>query len=405
MTGPAGRVAICTALTKNFASFARVLARSLRAVHPDIPVFAAVAERAEALDGWRESDFALLPLETLGVPDLPRQAFLNPPHELTVLTKPLVLSHVLGLGFDTVVFLDSDILVLDDLGPVLSTSAAHAITLAPHLLSPPEDDAAVRELGIVRAGTFNGGFIAVSARPEARRFLEWWTARILTWNRLEPRSGLHHDQRWLDLVPAFFEDVAIVRDPGCNVAYWNLPERRLQLDGDRVTVTGGPCRFFHFSGFDPRTPGAITRHSSRVQRVDLGPAAALFDRYVTSLDEAGLDQTSRWPYSFGSFDSGLPIPLLARALYRDMGEAVLRFGDPFHTTDPGCYMEWLRAADLADGPGRGLPALWRAVYRSRGDLQQAFPDPAGRDRAGFERWILECGLAEHGIDARLAPPP
>ena len=53
---------------------------------------------------------------------------------------------------------------------------------------------------------------------------------------------MHYDQRWLDLVPALFDDVHIVRDPGCNVAYWNLPERYVTLTPNGIPTHGSRCR-------------------------------------------------------------------------------------------------------------------------------------------------------------------
>ncbi len=37
------------------------------------------------------------------------------------------------------------------------------------------------------------------------------------------------DQRWCDLVPSLFDRVHIERDPGYNVASWNLSTRRIQI--------------------------------------------------------------------------------------------------------------------------------------------------------------------------------
>ena len=38
---------------------------------------------------------------------------------------------------------------------------------------------------------------------------------------------MHADQRWLDFVPSYFEH-HVLRDPGVNVAQWNLHERRVR---------------------------------------------------------------------------------------------------------------------------------------------------------------------------------
>ncbi len=46
-----------------------------------------------------------------------------------------------------------------------------------------------------------------------------------------PHRGLFVDQRWVDFVPGLVADLKILRDPGYNIAYWNLPDRDLRDDG------------------------------------------------------------------------------------------------------------------------------------------------------------------------------
>lgn len=402
MTG-AGGLAFCAAITANHLAFGRVLARSLHAVHPGVPLFAVVAERSVSLAGWHEPDMHLVPIEALGVEDLTHQAFICSAHELTVVAKPLILRHVLAQGFHQAVFLDADVLVTGDLAPLLAATRSHAMTVSPHLLGPlGSADRAARELAIVRAGTFNGGFVGVSARPEAHRFLDWWQARLRTHNRLEPWAGLHHDQRWLDFLPSFFDEVGIVRDPGVNVAYWNLPERGLHRDARGWRVGDGPCRFFHFSGFDPSEPSRLSRHARSLALGDAEPAVeALTQDYMARLRAAGLDDTRDRPYSFGEFDDGIPVPAVARGLWRALApEVAAPFGDPF-ATGRGTFVAWLQDADPEPGPGRGLSRLWRAIYRQRGDLQQAFADPAGADRERWQDWVRTFGIHEHRVDVRL----
>jgi hypothetical protein len=399
MTGSPPRVAVCTALTANFAPWGRVLADSLRARHPSWPLFALVAERAEAV--WHDEAFTTVGIESMAVPGLRRQAFLHSPHELTVLGKPLILRHALRQGFDAVLFIDSDILITGDLSPLAAATAAHAVTLTPHLLTPLRGPTrAARELTMIRSGTFNGGLVGVGRHPDALPFLDWWQARLLTHNWMEPWAGLHHDQRWLDLVPSFFEQVAIVRDPGCNVAYWNLPERTVRRQDDALLVDGGPCRFIHFSGFDPLNPDRLSRHAPEVTPADLGDPGVVAD-YAARLRAAGIEHARQIPYSFATFDDGVPIPDLARTILRQLSTAGERFENPFATSGPNSYRDWLLAPDPTPGPGAGLPPLWRHVHSGRADLQQAFPDPGGGDRDRFTDWVQHFGVHEHRIDARL----
>jgi hypothetical protein len=101
------------------------------------------------------------------------------------------------------------------------------ILLTPHILSPIRDDKKPMERDFLRSGVFNLGFVGVSNRPPAREFLDWWEARCLKEGFNELRAGLFVDQKWVNFAPCFFSGVEIIRDPGCNVAYWNLHERKL----------------------------------------------------------------------------------------------------------------------------------------------------------------------------------
>ena len=73
------------------------------------------------------------------------------------------------------------------------------------------------------AGVFNSGFVAVG--QSGRPFLDWWASRLRRDCLFCEPMGVHADQRWLDFVPSYF-DHHVLRDPGINVAQWNLHERR-----------------------------------------------------------------------------------------------------------------------------------------------------------------------------------
>ena len=45
----------------------------------------------------------------------------------------------------------------------------------------------------------------------------------------------------MDLAPGFVDDHLVLRDPGFNVAYWNLSQRAVRRDGaGALTVNGRP---------------------------------------------------------------------------------------------------------------------------------------------------------------------
>jgi hypothetical protein len=215
---------------------------------------------------------------------------------------------------------------------LLAAAQKAAITLLPHLLEPLQGpDRAERELNILQSGAFNGGVVGVRDSSEARAFLAWWQRRVRADCRHAIGEGLHYDQRWLDLVPSYFDDVQVYDDPTVNVAHWNLPERQL-----------GDCRLFHFSGYDPDRPDVLTQYSNRLSFADVPQVVPLFARYRNAVLAAGWREERDRPYAYDRFDNGVPITPAAREAYRRLGDASQRFGDPFATGAPGSFYQWFR---------------------------------------------------------------
>jgi hypothetical protein len=394
------RLAAGTIASKSRFAAARVVAASFREHHPQIPFFVALADEVEGCFDPSAEPFAVIPIAELGIPGLRTVAFRQSEMELSCAATPWLLAHLLERGFDGVLFFKQESLVLGDFAPVAARLERHPILLTPHLASPPAGDAAVeRELAVILAGAYNVGFLAVAAAPQARRFLAWWGERTIADCRHAVAEGMHFEQRWLNLVPGYFEGAHLVREPGANVGHWNLPERRIEIVGGEVRVDGEPGRLMRFSGYDPRRPEWATRHSDRLRVADLGDAAELFARYRAALLAAGDEVTRAWPYAFARFADGVAIPDAARALHRELGAGAGRFGDPFAGPASGSFR-----AHLAAPVDRGAPPvsrLWHAVYRLRPDVGRAYPEPLGRDRAGFLAWTRSSGAREHGIPSQL----
>ncbi len=185
--------------------------------------------------------------------------------EFATAVKPWLFRTLLA-AHETVTYLDPDIKVFAPLDDIPVLALEHGIVLTPHLLEPlPRDDLEPSETTILQSGMFNLGFVAVG--PKAIPFLDWWSERLARECIIAPEAGRFVDQRWVDFVPTLFDHV-VQRDPGLNVAWWNLSDRTVRWNG-RWEVDGVPIRFFHFSGYSPETPG----HPHEVpdnMRVDTG---------------------------------------------------------------------------------------------------------------------------------------
>lgn len=398
-----GNLVAATIAAKRHLALARVLANSFRQYHSDTPFFVLLADEVEDRFDPAEEPFQILRLDELRIPNLPRFRFHYRQQELTYATTPYLLTHLLESGFSSALFFKQESLVLNSLSPVWERLARHSILLTPHLLKPLTGaDRKERELNILQSGVYNVGLLGVTKTETTRTFLEWWQDRLYQHCLHDIAQGMHFEQRWLDLVPAFFEDIEILRDPGLNVAHWNLPERAMGAADNQLTAEGALCRFFRFSGFDPERPTCVTRYSTRLGMADIGAGASVFARYLKLLEEAGYHESKTWPYAFDYFDNGVPIPDLARELYRMLGDDVARFGDPFRTAGSDSFFHWLRDARPAfNGTNPGMSNLWRSIYEHRPDVQRAFPNPAETDRDGWLAWMRNSGLVEHGIPPEL----
>jgi hypothetical protein len=401
-------VAACTVVAKNYLSFARALARSFRQHHPEIPFFTLLADE---VDGFFDPDaepFRLIRLADLAIPRIERFRFHYAQQPLSYAATPYLLAHLLDRGFGRVIFFKQETLVLGDLAQLMETLDRASIVLTPHLLAPLSGpDRIPRELNILQSGVFNVGLLGVAATPTARRFLTWWQDRVYTHCRHAVPDGMHYEQRWLDLVPGFFDDVHVLRDPGFNVGHWNLPDRVVEVSQGGVRVDGQPGRVFRFSGYGPDDPRTVTKYNQRLTWDTVGPARGVFDRFRLALDQAGYHETKAWPYAYGAFDNGVPVPELARSIYLELGDEVETFGDPLQSSAPHSYFRWLDApVDGARG-GSGLGTisrLWHMVYSCQTRPSTRIPGSAGRRSRPVSELDDPVGRPRTSHSPPLSPP-
>jgi hypothetical protein len=393
------RFAGATIVAKSMLPRARVIARSFAEHHPTAPFFVLLADEVDGYFDPEQEAYELLLLRDLDLPDRARFRFSHPQQRLSYAATPYLIATLLDRGYEHVVFIKQESLVLGDLRESVSTLPPGGIALTPHILAPlSADDVTERELTILLAGTFNGGFVAVAEGEASRNFLKWWQERVYSHCLYEVAAGMHYEQRWLDLVPGYFE-TTVLHDPGLNVGHWNLPERHITVTNGTVYADGRRCRLFRFSGYDPDRPKSATSYfyTPRLEVSRLGDAAIVFERYRKALLAAGWAETRSWPYAYHCFDNGVAIPDLVRDIYAGLPDAE-RFGDPFETHGPTSFFSWLTASARNQ---KGPSHLWYSVYQRRADLQSAFPDVFGRHRAAFRRWTQASAAAEYGIPEEL----
>ena len=145
--------------------------------------------------------------------------------------KPYLLEHLFRhYSIEKLLYLDPDILILNSLDTLRNYLDEADILLTPHLLSPiPNDGRRPTEHDILKSGVYNLGFLGLRNGLESKRLLRWWSDKLYHHCIVAVEQNLFVDQRWMDLAPSLFEGVRILREPGYNVAYWNLHERSVSI--------------------------------------------------------------------------------------------------------------------------------------------------------------------------------
>jgi len=217
--------------------------------------------------------------------------------ELNTAVKPFFFKYVFKEYPEVqgALYLDPDVMVFGSLESVYSDLEKHSMVLTPHILSPiPLDGREPCENVFLTYGTYNLGFIGVANQPEGRRFLDWWGDRTFSLGYIKTEQGMFVDQLWLNLAPVFFANVKVSLDPGLNVAYWNLHERKISRRNDAYFINDKfPLVFFHFSSYRLADPTRMSSHQTRYTFETRPPAAELFENYRNSVLNNRYDYLSK----------------------------------------------------------------------------------------------------------------
>lgn len=321
--------------------------------------------------------------------------------ELATAVKPACMQRHFADGMETVIYIDPDIYVfrpLTEVFELLSNGAAGVLT--PHLLAPlPRDGAHPDDLDIQRSGIYNLGFIALAAGSQADALLAWWWGWLQTHCFADPSTGVFTDQKWMNFAPVFWPEISVLRHPGYNVAYWNLPQRNIaegQIHGEWV-VNGKPLVFFHFSGFNPSKPQVLSKHQDRVEVKPWEFIGHILEQYAGVVKKFSHDKFSKINFPELVFENGVAFDTACRYLYQHKG--MRRFANPL-STKPGGFYAWI-TEPVSLGDGGALTRYLKAVYGLRADVRQAFPDIDGADRKSFISWVKNSGINEMHLAPQL----
>ena len=346
-----------TSITSNYLAKARVLASSLKHFHPDIAFHLVLAETDSGFSTEGEPFDETANLVDLGFAARKDWIFEHSVVEVCTAIKGLYSEMILARQeVDAVLYFDPDIAVLGSLEPVLDRLSDSSILLTPHQIEPEtQADAIVdNEVCCLRHGVFNLGFLGLRNSDVGRSFAQWWSRRLVAFCHVDLESGIFTDQRWVDLAPTLFDEIAVLRHPGLNVATWNLTHRSLSGRApDKILVNGEALSFFHFSGFDSGAQLWMAIKYAETMPVVFD----LRNWYIRSCAEMGQREVGEIPWKYNTYENGVAIGSVDREIYRKTPLLRDRFPDPFATSIPErSFYHWLRAkAASQSGPASLFP--------------------------------------------------
>ncbi len=330
-----------TSISFSYLNRARVLGESLKRLHPDWTLWLLITD--EVPDGFPfdiESEFwdKVVFATELDIPNVEGWIFRHDVVEVCTAVKGPFLEQLTNTSASKIIYLDPDIAVFNSLQPLIDALDSSSILLTPHQLESDDDTRSVwdNEICSLQHGTYNLGFLAIRNDEAGKACAKWWSNRCRRFCYDEKDKGLFVDQKWCDLIPAFFDGVKIVRDPGYNVASWNLNRRKITAAKDGQFLVNGeyPLRFYHFTKLGP-VGDAMTRRYA-------GDNVEVYELWKWYRHEVTVASDSRIPagyWHYAQYSSGNPIPKAARELHRHRDDLIAHFANPFDSTDGG-YEAW-----------------------------------------------------------------
>jgi GT2 family glycosyltransferase len=337
-----------TSIATNYLPKARVLARSVKTHHPDARFVLLLVDKKPPGHDWSKEPFDdVLTVQELDIANWKGWLFGFRIVEACTAVKPFALMKLLEKYDAPCIYLDPDIVVFAALAPVTDALKTHSVVFTPHINKPEQGKEAIEdnEINSLRHGLYNLGFVAVKNDNTGKAYAKWWAERCYDWCRDDIPNGLFTDQRWNDLVPIFFDNVAILKNPGLNVATWNYAQRHIEGGFDSsFTVDGEPLYFHHFSGYD--------NGAHLVMRNKYGatmPATiALSEWYEEQTLRADNDDISKTIWAYGAFDNGVPITNDIRQIYRTRQDVVTENPDPYAALGAPGFYHWLHHEHLLE---------------------------------------------------------
>jgi hypothetical protein len=334
-----------TIVAKNYIGLGRILGTSLQRLHNDVDFRIFVADTFDDQTPSLPQDVVIVKhLQLYSEAEWTDMAFKYDLTEFCTAVKPACFERLFSEGYDQVLYFDPDIYIFSPLDGVFSKLCDYDVALTPQIAGIHVDYQGEHpEWAMNVNGIFNLGFCAMRNSERTTQIVQWWKQRLKDNSFMDRSMGNFTDQKWMDWMPGFLgsEHLYVFHDLGMNMAPWNFFERELFDEDGRIMVRyrtddcpqrHDPLVFIHFAGYDYQQMklGVISR--KRIENLqeytDLQMATDIYKEAIME-NQAVFDSFIRQPYSYATYDNGLPIAKFHRRLYHGLTLEGQHFDNPF----------------------------------------------------------------------------
>ena len=217
------------------------------------------------------------------------------------------------------------------------------------------------------------------------------------WRRdciVDPERGFFVDQRWMDLVPGLAEDFHLLRDPGFNVAYWNLRLAHARARAGRRRARrrrAAPALPLQRLP-TPTRRTALSKHQDRIRLGDDPVLAAALRRLRAGAARRGLRRgVGLAVHAANTTRSGLPLDrTMRRRLPRGASRRATSTRLAVRRRRRARVPRLVQRAAPTRGGATASPATWRRSTTRGRTSQAAYPD---LDDADVARGLPRLGRA------------
>ncbi|MFF2446618.1 glycosyltransferase [Neobacillus sp. NPDC058068] len=381
----------------NHLPLAMVLGKSLKLHHPNSKIVLCLVEE-KILPAIQDSPYfdEIVLAKDLGIPDFYKFIFKYNIYEGCCALKPYLLRFLLNGNKkeETFIYLDSDIKVYSPLEELQHLLTQYSIVITPHRLTHQENPHAIwAEITNLKDGVFNGGMIGIKRDAETFEFLNWWANRVYNFCYIEPDYGLFLDQKWLDLIPCFFDNYKVLKHEGYNFASWNLSQRRIMKTKDnQYVINGNPLRFIHFSGLGKWFDDNLNKYITNKNDILI----TLKDEYIKEIETFGYHTLKDCPWCYNYFNSGEFIDSKTKSIYRDSEELQNRIPYPLQQSNRA-IVNYSNRRNISP-----LVSVITAVFNGEEFLMEAINSVLSQSYNEFEYIIVNDGSTDNTINVLKA---